>query len=364
LCLMAPKQSRAPAGKGACRRSVTVTAKAAPKATVARKRKALGNVSPAKGSAPEPDAPRILLGAGTPSQPGGCGMLPLHDGGQLPVLGFGTYKLKDDQCEAAVVAALRAGYRLIDTASIYDNEPAVAKALRNSGVPRGEVVLETKLWRSKHGYDSTWKEAKSSMKRLGVDYLDLYMVHWPGCKKGWPLKRGTTAPKDWTPEMRVTGTWRAMEDLYLSGKVRAIGVCNYSIRHLEEILQNCRVKPHVVQVEIHPRLCQTELRQFCSKHSIQVQAFSSLGQGLAGLIEDSTICRVASAVRKSPAQVLLRWAVQHGMAILPRSTKPERVVENGQVGLVVLSSQQMQEIDELDEGRRVTWQQKDPDEEE
>jgi len=358
---MAPKQ-----GKGQVRRgSATASAKAAATAPVAAgKRKAAGAAPPAKRVAPAPDAQRVLLGAGTPALPGGCGALPLHDGGQLPVLGFGTYKLKDNECEAAVVAALRAGYRLIDTASIYDNEPAVAQALRNSGVPRSEVVLETKLWRSKHGYESTLKEARLSMKRLGVDYLDLYMVHWPGCKTGWPLKRGTTAPKDWTPEMRVTGTWRAMEDLYLSGKARAIGVCNYSIRHLQEILQNCRVKPHVVQVEIHPRLCQTDLRQFCRKHSIQVQAFSSLGQGLAGLIEDPTICRVASAVSKTPAQVLLRWAVQHGMAILPRSTKPERVLENGQVGRVVLSAKQMQDIDELDEGRRVTWQQKDPDEEE
>lgn len=289
----------------------------------------------------------------------------LTNGFIMPVIGFGTYKLKDNEVAGPVLAALKAGYRLIDTAQVYENEKGVGAALRQSGLPRDSICIETKVWRSSHGYERTMTACKQSLKKLGVNYIDLYVIHWPGCKTGWPLPKGTMCPKDWTPAMRDTGTWRAMEDLYFEGKVKAIGVTNYSIRHLKQLMRTCRVKPMVNQVEFHPRLIQTELLEFCKKEGIAVQAYASLGSGDAQQAENffsfPAVQAAALAHQKTPAQVLLRWAIQKGCHVVPKSTHSKRIVENAQVFDMQLKASEMKAIDDLHTGTRYAWKGLDPD---
>jgi len=283
----------------------------------------------------------------------------------LPVAGFGTYKLKKGEAKEPVLQALRAGYRLVDTAQVYENEADVGLALRESGIPRGEVVLETKVWRSSHGYDRTMKAFKQSLKKLGVDYIDLYLIHWPGAKTGWPLPRGTICPPEWTPALRDEGTWRAMEDLYLAGKVKAIGVANYSIRHLQQLLKACRVKPMVNQVEFHPRLVQTKMLDFCREQGIQVQAYASLGSSDAGqaatFFAFPPVQAAAKAHQVTPAQVLLRWALEKGAVIVPKSCKEERIQENAQLFNFALTESEVAAIDKLNQNKRFSWKGLDSD---
>jgi len=289
----------------------------------------------------------------------------LASGAIMPVVGFGTYKLKNHEVGKPVLSALKAGYRLIDTAQVYENEKGVGEALRNSGLARSDVFIETKVWRSSHGYDRTMKAFNQSLRNLGVDYIDLYVIHWPGCKTGWPLKRGTMCPPDWTPAMRDTGTYRAMEDLYKIGKVKAIGVTNYSVRHLKQLLKRCRVKPMVNQFEFHPRLVQSDLLDFCRKHGIAAQAYASLGSGDAGQAESffafPPVCAAAKAHKVTPAQVLLRWAVQKGCHVVPKSVREERVAENKGIFNFKLSAGEMKAIDKLHNGTRFAWKGLDPD---
>jgi len=294
-----------------------------------------------------------------------AGGVRLPSGIVMPTVGFGTYKLKDHEVAEPVLTALKSGYRLIDTAQVYENEKGVGDALRRSGLGRGDIFIETKVWRSSHGYDRTMKACKQSLKRLGVDYIDLYVIHWPGCKTGWPLARGTCCPPDWTPAMRDTGTWRAMEDLYEQGKVKALGVTNYSIRHLKQLLKSCRVKPMVNQVEFHPRLVQSELLEFCKKEGIAVQAYASLGSGDAGQAESFFAFPPVQAAAKShqvtPAQVLLKWAVQKGCHIVPKSVRAERCKENAGIFSFQLSAGEMKAIDSLHTNTRYAWKGLDPD---
>jgi diketogulonate reductase-like aldo/keto reductase len=289
----------------------------------------------------------------------------LPSGAIMPIVGFGTYKLKNHEVGKPVLTALKAGYRLIDTAQVYENEKGIGEALRRSGLGRGDVFIETKVWRSSHGYERTMKAFHQSLRHLGVNYIDLYVIHWPGCKTGWPLPRGTMCPPDWTPRMRDTGTWRAMEDLYMQGKVKAIGVTNYSVRHLKQLLKSCRVKPMVNQVEFHPRLVQSDLLSFCQKHGIAVQAYASLGSGDAAQAESffafPPICKAAAAHKVTPAQVLLRWALQKGCHVVPKSVRAERVAENAGVFGFKLSSGEMKAIDKLHNGSRYAWKGLDPD---
>jgi len=293
------------------------------------------------------------------------GGVKLANGMVMPAVGFGTYKLKNDEVAGPLLQALKAGYRLIDTAQVYENEKGVGEALRQSGLARGDVFIETKVWRSSHGYDRTIKACQQSMRKLGVDYIDLYVIHWPGCKTGWPLPRGTMCPKDWTPAMRDTGTWRAMEDLYKQGQVKAIGVTNYSVRHLKQLLKTCRVKPMVNQVEFHPRLVQSDLLEFCAKHGIAVQAYASLGSGDAGQAESffafPPVQVAAKAHKVTPAQVLLRWALQKGCHIVPKSVKAERIAENAGIFGFKLSAGEVKAIDALHTGTRYAWKGLDPD---
>merc|ERR1719240_2244474 len=209
------------------------------------------------------------------------------------------------------------------------------------------------------------KAFQSSLRKLGTSYVDLYVIHWPGAKTGWPLPRGAVSPPDWTPKMRDTGTWRAMEDLYKQGKCKAIGVTNYSIRHLKQLLKTCRVKPMINQVEFHPRLVQSELLGFCRKHKIAVQAYASLGSGDAGQAESffafPPVQAAAKAHKVTPAQVLLRWALQKGCHVVPKSVRQERVVENAGVFGFKLSASEKQAIDKLHNGSRYSWKGLDPD---
>mmetsp|Transcript_66806 Transcript_66806/g.206862 ORF Transcript_66806/g.206862 Transcript_66806/m.206862 type:complete len:414 (+) Transcript_66806:62-1303(+) len=289
----------------------------------------------------------------------------LASGLVLPVAGFGTYKMKKGEASGHVVEALRAGYRLIDTAQVYDNEADVGAAIRASGVPRADVRVETKVWRSSHGYERTIKACNQSLRKLGLDYIDLYVIHWPGAKTGWPLPRGTICPKDWTPAMRNEGTWRAMEDLLEQGKVKAIGVTNYSMRHLKELLKTCRVKPMVNQVELHPRLVQAELLDLCRQEGIAVQAYASLGSSDSNQQENffalPPVKAAAAAHGVTPAQVLLRWALEKGALVVPKSTKRERMVENGNIFSFKLTKNEVGAIDALHTGTRFAWKGLDPD---
>eukprot|EP00927_Polykrikos_kofoidii_P068142 TRINITY_DN63521_c0_g1_i1.p1 TRINITY_DN63521_c0_g1~~TRINITY_DN63521_c0_g1_i1.p1 ORF type:complete len:376 (-),score=81.69 TRINITY_DN63521_c0_g1_i1:39-1097(-) len=289
----------------------------------------------------------------------------LSNGVVMPVVGFGTYKLKKGEAAKPVADALKVGYRLIDTAAVYENEGDVGKALRESGIPRSEVFIETKHWRSSHGYDRTMKLFKQSLRKLGVDYIDLYMIHWPGCKTGWPLKAGTMCPPDWTPAMRDTGTWKAMEELYNEGKIKSLGVCNYSIRHLQQLLKTCKVKPMVNQVEFHPLCLQKELLEFCKAEGIILQAYASLGSGDAAQAQSffqlTPVQVAAEAHGVTSAQVLLRWAMEKGAVVIPKSARAERMQENSGVFGFNLTAKEVSAIDKLNSGTRFAWKGLDPD---
>jgi len=256
----------------------------------------------------------------------------LSNGVKMPRMGLGVYLSKEGpEVEQAVNAALRAGYRSIDTAAIYGNEAGVGKAIKKSGVARDELFITTKLWNAEQGYDSTLRAHEASLKKLGLDYVDLYLIHWP--VKGKYLE-----------------TWRAFETLYKEGRVRAIGVSNFQIHHLEDVLEKFPTVPAVNQVELHPRLVQAELRDFCAKHSIQVEAWSPLMQGRLNI---PVLADIAKAHGKSPAQVVIRWDLQHGIITIPKSIHENRIIENANVFDFELSAADMAAIDALDKGERL-----------
>jgi diketogulonate reductase-like aldo/keto reductase len=261
--------------------------------------------------------------------------VPLSNGVEIPVLGLGVYQSRPGQeTRAAVASALALGYRHVDTARVYGNEADVGRALTASGLPRKDVFLTTKLWNDDHGYDATLRACDASLRRLGVEQLDLYLVHWP--VQGL---RGET--------------WRAMERLLADGKARAIGVSNYTIRHLEELLAGARVPPSVNQVELHPFLLQRELLAFCSAHRIQVEAYAPLVK--ARRMSHPVLKRVAEKHRKTPAQVLVRWSLEHRLVVIPKSVKPERIRENADVFGFALDAEDLAALDGLDAGFRTSW---------
>jgi len=200
----------------------------------------------------------------------------LHNGVQMPCVGFGTYTLKKGQVKKPLEAAFAAGYRMLDTAWVYDNEKEIGEVLRKASIPREDLFIETKVWRSYHGFDKTLECARQSIRRLGVDYVDLIIIHWPG--PGRHMFKQYDIPADFTAQTRLD-TWRALEQLYSDGTAKAIGVSNFSIAHLKHIMQHATVKPMVNQIELHPLLVQDELVDFCRESGIIVQAYSSLGAG-------------------------------------------------------------------------------------
>jgi len=256
----------------------------------------------------------------------------LYNGVEMPYLGLGVFRMKDgDEVENAVKWAFDAGYRHIDTAAIYRNESGVGNAIRNSSLRRSEVFLTSKLWNTDQGYDSTRKALNESLKRLQTDYLDLYLIHWP-------------------VEGKYTDTWKAMEDIYDEGKVRAIGVSNFKQHHLEHLLDFVRIKPMVDQMEFHPYLVQQDLVDFCGANDIQYEAWSPLMQGK--IVEVPIVKEVAQKYGKTPAQVAIRWGLQKGIVMIPKSSRMERIEENVDIFDFRIEEQDMIQLDNLDRDRR------------
>jgi methylglyoxal/glyoxal reductase len=259
----------------------------------------------------------------------------LNNGVTIPRLGLGVYQSPPGQVtQRAVEYALKIGYRHIDTARIYNNETDVGTALRKSGIKREDVFVTTKLWNSDHGYDSSLKACNASLKRLGLKYLDLYLIHWP------------------VPEIR-NESWTALTKLLKDGKCRSIGVSNYTIQHLTELLEDADVVPMVNQVEFSPFLYQKQLLEYCEKNKIQLEAYSPLTQGEK--LNHPRIQQIAKRHNKSPAQVLIRWSLQHHLVTLPKSIREERIRENNQVFDYNLTSEDMKVLDSLDENFRNSW---------
>jgi len=259
--------------------------------------------------------------------------VPLHHGGPMPVLGLGVWQIRGKDGVAAVRHALDVGYRLIDTASMYGNEAEVGQAVRESGVPRDDVFVTTKVWNDEQGYESTLRACDASLKRLGMTYVDLYLVHWP--VRGKRLE-----------------TWRAMEQILKAGKARAIGVSNYMARHLDE-LEGKAVTPAVDQIELHPFLQPRDAIDRCRERGIVVEAYSPLARGRR--LKDGTLAAVAAKHGKTVAQVMIRWGLQRGFVEIPKSVRPERIEENADVFDFSLTAAEMKALDGLDEQHHVTW---------
>lgn len=263
----------------------------------------------------------------------------LGRGVEMPRFGLGTYKSAPGaEVEHSVQTALELGYRSIDTASMYDNEQGVGVGLRASGVPREEVFLTTKVWNTEQGYDNTLAACDRSLEKLGTDYLDLYLIHWP-------------------IQAHLADTWRAMEDLLDAGKTRAIGVCNFLPHHLKELLAVARIGPMVDQIEFHPRLQQPGLQAFLAEHDIVLEAWAPIMRGRVSEIPQ--LVEIGDAHGKSPEQVAIRWVLQLGGVVIPKSVHAERIAQNADVFDFELTDEQMNRIDALDTGERIG---KDPDE--
>ncbi|MBS9533329.1 aldo/keto reductase [Mycobacterium sp. M1] len=272
--------------------------------------------------------------------PGQIPQITLNDQAAVPVLGIGVAKLSDEQTEASVLAALESGCRLIDTAASYGNEAAVGRAIEASGVPRSELVVSTKLGVSQQGYASTLDACQESIDRLGLDYLDMYLMHWPAPKVG-----------------KYLDSWQAMIHAREEGLVRSIGVCNFTEELLTEIIDETAVAPALNQVELHPLFNQEELRQFHAEHDIVTEAHSPLGFGerhtIVRVVENPTVQALAAKYDRSPAQVLIRWSLQLGNVVTPRSSKLDRILENIDVFDFSLGADDMDVLNGLHDGTRI-----------
>jgi methylglyoxal/glyoxal reductase len=256
----------------------------------------------------------------------------LHNGVKMPWMGLGVFKVTDgEEVIQSVKSAIKNGYISIDTASFYKNEEGVGQAIRESGVPREDLFITTKLWNSDQGYESTLQAFETSLDKLGLDYLDLYLIHWPGKEK-------------------YKETWKAFEELYKQGRVRAIGVCNFQVHHLEDLIASAEIKPMVNQVEFHPHLTQKELLAYCKTEGIQLEAWSPLKQGQ--LLDHPVLVDIAQKYNKSVAQVILRWDLQHGVITIPKSVKEQRIIDNANVFDFELSVEDMEIIDGLNQDSR------------
>ena len=258
----------------------------------------------------------------------------LLDGNTIPKLGLGVYKVDNDLAAPLVSHALTTGYRLIDTASMYENEVGVGRGIIDSGVPRDQVQVATKFWMDDLGYENTLKAFDKSLKLLGLDYLDFYLIHWPAPKRG----------------LLYVESWRAMEKLKNEGLVRSIGVCNFHPHHVDEILKVAEHKPVLNQVELHPWLTQDKVLEYDNSHSILTQAWSPLARGK--ILEEDMLAELAKSHGKSVAQIVLRWHIQRGVAVIPKSNSMERITENMNVFDFELSEQEMVSISSLNSNFR------------
>jgi 2,5-diketo-D-gluconate reductase A len=257
----------------------------------------------------------------------------LHDDVEIPQLGFGVFQVPPEETQEVVEAALASGYRHIDTAAAYRNERGVGAAIASTGLARDEVFLTTKLWNSEQGFDSTLAAFEQSLERLGTDHVDLYLIHWP-------------MPN----EDRYLDTWRAFEQIHSEGRARSIGVSNFRVEDLERLRGEAEQLPTVNQIELHPSLQQDELRAWHAEHDVVTEAWSPLAQG--ALLDDDTIATIAAHREKTPAQVILRWHLQLGNVVIPKSVTPERIRENIDVFDFELSEDDLAAIARLDTGNR------------
>ncbi len=266
--------------------------------------------------------------------------LPLRSGGSIPVVGLGVWQSPKNVTVDAVSTAIRLGYRHVDTARIYGNEAEVGAGVKASAVAREEIFVTTKLWNEDQGYDSALRAFDKSLEKLGLEYVDLYLIHWPvgGQRKD---------------------SWRALEKIKADGRAKHIGVSNYLVNHLEEMTGYAKELPEVNQIEIHPFLQHRDTRAWCDAKKIVVEAYSPLTHGRR--LDDPTVASVAKEVGRTPAQVLLRWGVQHGLVTLPKSTREPRIVENGALFDFELSDAAMKKLDALDEGHATGWDPRDQD---
>ncbi|GHE81387.1 oxidoreductase [Amycolatopsis deserti] len=258
----------------------------------------------------------------------------LNNGVHMPRVGYGVFQVPADETTQAVTAALEAGYRSIDTATAYANEAAVGKALAQSGIARDELFVTTKLWNADQGYDETLRAFDKSMAELGLEYLDLYLIHWP------------------VPEAdRYADTWRAFEALYSDSRIRAIGVSNFQPHHLDRLAQESQIVPAVNQIELHPYLQQAELRDYHARHGIVTEAWSPLAKG-GELLAEPAVTALAGKHGRTPAQIVLRWHLQLGNVVIPKSVTPSRITENLDVFGFELDDSDLAELAKLDKGLR------------
>ncbi|WP_226037196.1 aldo/keto reductase [Aquibacillus saliphilus] len=265
----------------------------------------------------------------------------LHNGVKMPWLGLGVFKVEDgEEVISSVKSAIKNGYKSIDTAAIYRNEEGVGQAIKESGIARDELFVTSKLWNGDQGYQSTIKAFETSLNKLGLDYLDLYLIHWPAPAVG-----------------NYKESWKAMEELYKQGKIRAIGVSNFKEHHLEDLISDADIKPMVNQVEFHPNFAQKDLHNFCKQQGIQLEAWSPLKQGQ--LLDDQTLIKLAEKYGKSTAQIIIRWVLQKEVIVIPKSTKEHRIIANADVFDFELTAEDIKVIDGLDTNQRAFA---DPDE--
>ncbi|KUJ70838.1 oxidoreductase [Streptomyces albus subsp. albus] len=259
----------------------------------------------------------------------------LNNGVRMPQLGFGVWQVPDAEAAAAVGTALEAGYRGIDTAAVYENEKGTGQAIASSGVARDELFVTTKLWNTDQGYDATLRAFDASLDRLGLDYVDLYLIHWPTPARGL-----------------YVDTWKAFEKIHADGRAKAIGVSNFHPAHLERLLAETSVVPVIDQIELHPQLQQQQARAFNAAHDIATEAWSPLGQG-KGLLDSPVLAAIGHKHGKSPAQVVLRWHLQIGNVVIPKSVTPSRIRENIDVFDFELDADDLAAIAALDSGNRL-----------
>jgi 2,5-diketo-D-gluconate reductase A len=254
-----------------------------------------------------------------------------HDGNSIPQVGLGVWQTPNDTAVTAVKAALASGYRHIDTAAIYENEQGVGEGISASGVSRSEIFLTTKLWNSEQGYDTTLRAFEASLKRLGTDYVDLYLIHWPAPKRD-----------------QYVDTWKAFIQLQKDGRARSIGVSNFNPEHIQRLIDETGITPVINQIELHPDFPQKDARAYHDKHRIVTQSWSPLGQGK--LLENETVAKVAEKHGRTPAQVITRWHIDNGLVVIPKSVTPSRIEENFQVFDFKLDDEDMATFATLEQG--------------
>ncbi|WP_426480624.1 aldo/keto reductase [Chryseobacterium sp. R2ACT005] len=265
----------------------------------------------------------------------------LNNGVDIPALGFGVWQMEDlKECENAVIKAIQSGYRMIDTAAIYQNETAVGAGVKNSGVDREALFITSKVWVQDHGYEKAKSAFQRTLDRLQMDYLDMYLIHWPYGD--------------------FLGTWKALEELYKEGKIKAIGVCNFTIEKLEELKANSTVLPVINQIELHPVFQQKELQVYDRENNIITQPWSPLGNGNAQLLSNPDLKAIAEKYGKTVAQVILRWHLQEGFVVIPKSVTPSRIEENFNVFDFELTEDEMNVVRSLDTRKRLFFDPKDP----